>query len=1216
MATEVITSGSTYKKIENERQDQRDSSIIKIGAGAGFAFVASKAFATDPVQNVAQRIFKLNTTNAYFKYNGVQYADLKIKPRITLGDLALDFAKVLEEISPLKILRTFHVSSFISPYTIPKANLNTVRLTSDQMLLDEIYFRSLIRSSNSKASAGAINDLFSTGAEFREGKLYSISGELILENARLVKLAPSPIDGPDSTHPFMNRVYEKFRNIHGVKDDTSFFKAALSPKGGIGIISGKTELEMATNWARAYGRLAIEPGFKLFDRPLDMLAEVIDKTGLEQRFNLPTNIREKLYLGAGAGGDYSQSVPRMFAKMGGSIAKLTLAGAVAYTAIDQASKALATEDSAYNKGIIEGLATSYVNTRIGIASAWSDNFQTYKERQEQAAPGSTSLLTLAGFPLAGALLGANIGYFRRIGEATVNGVAAADVVAHTEAEGKVLNSLLSKNAGSGPKLTRVGRYAAVGALLAAIPILPFLPGALIGESSEQLKAKYSGEEDVAIRSTRFWGSGGVEWAGGKIKYFTKSWYAQLMNNAEDIGKYGNEETKDRLNPLLHPFDYLRNPYQLEELNQDKSPYPVWGMEVSYGGVFGKLYQATIGGIIKPDIVNKRLDDYIEGGNINGEEGVDIKQKVKDSEASLIEEGLMLAPESAKLTTETELLHTGYSALTDFAGLKGWVASLASDATHTGFGDPGLQLDRSGAMNNAARSILESNLGGMGPAGESLRRFIPTNAGSILDRANPLRNQMPEWMPHDIDNYYIDFSTGDPYQKVEKGYFRLPGEGYVSQHEELKGINPEDYPFIHRFKILSDVAMGSDEYYKYKDIMDARAANDNLTDYEKSIYEQTVSQNYERSIQKNFYKPSEGLVGSYWDKITSAVEMPTESLTFLRPGAKLVHKRTAMEDYVATQVEGTDTGMWTKPYEHFIKPAITKSLLTDNIPQEVLEKRATDEYFDKLQYIKYRNLYKEALKAGDGALANKYKNTYSSTVTGSLASGLDENMELTRAYISLPAQEKAYFAAFSGATSEEERANILAIESTPIAQLYSKIWQRRDVITKNPEDFEAQKRAVADIVESERQDLKLSNPGLYASYTATGASKHSSFEEYVADAEAEKYIKATTGMPDKDFAGWDPRIDLKDIKLRTLSLGNEDVRSYGFWQSDEERLRRLTVVQQEKQVTTQLEEIKSGIREEKLRSAMIKADLYKRGIDVDSIEFHRSKNDDINIMMRA
>ena len=25
------------------------------------------------------------------------------------------------------------------------------------------------------------------------------------------------------------------------------------------------------------------------------------------------------------------------------------------------------------------------------------------------------------------------------------------------------------------------------------------------------------------------------------------------------------------------------------MNQDESPYPVWGMEVSYGGVFGKLF---------------------------------------------------------------------------------------------------------------------------------------------------------------------------------------------------------------------------------------------------------------------------------------------------------------------------------------------------------------------------------------------------------------------------------------------------------------------------------------------------------------------------------------------------------------------------------------------------------------------------------------------------
>ena len=131
----------------------------------------------------------------------------------------------------------------------------------------------------------------------------------------------------------------------------------------------------------------------------------------------------------------------------------------------------------------------------------------------------------------------------------------------------------------------------------------------------------SGEEDVEIRSTRFWGSGGSEWEGGKIKYFTKSWYAQLMNDAEDIGKYGDQSTKDELNPVLNPFDYLRNPYRLEERNQDQSPYATWGMEVSYGGVFGKLFQATLGSLIKPTIVNERLEEYIESGDLESNDGL-------------------------------------------------------------------------------------------------------------------------------------------------------------------------------------------------------------------------------------------------------------------------------------------------------------------------------------------------------------------------------------------------------------------------------------------------------------------------------------------------------------------------------------------------------------------------------------------------------------------
>ena len=1223
MAQYVASSVDTYSEFDKIRSDKRKEAILQVGGVAAAGFGANYFLNTDQGQEIAGRLFKLNTLNDYFRFDGNLWTDLKVKQRITLGDLALNAVKTLEEISPLKILRTFHASSFISPFVVPNESV-PIHITADQLLLDRGYFRTLIKEKGNNVATSDIDDLFRHGAVFENGKLLSHDrSTTILEHAKIVNLAPAPVATPDAnTPPFINRTYQKFRNIIGDRADSFFYNAALSDKGGIGIIAGSTPNELKLNWTRAQGRLYLEPSFKLFDRPLDILAEVMDKTGLPDKFPGLSNLRSHLAINMGTGGDYTGSISSSFLEMSKRIGKATIAGAIGYTLIDQLAKTASTSDSPYSKGILPGLATGYTNMRTTVASVWSDNFQGYKEKQEYLAEGSTQLSTLAGFPLAGALAGAMYGYGTRVTHASRDGIAAADLAAHTEGESGFVNRVFRKTAGNGPKLNKTSKYAAIGAILAAIPILPFLPGALIGESSESLEAKYSGEEDIAIRSTRFWGSGGVGWEGGKIKYFTKSWYAQLMSGAETAGQYGDEETKDRLNPILHPLDYLRNPYRKEELNQDKSPYPVWGMEVSYGGAFGKLFQGTLGRVIKPDIVNNRLDDYLEdGGSAKGRlqngESLELKTQVTDNEASLIEEGKMLAPVASSLTLNTELAHTSYSALTDFAGLKGWVSSLAASELQTGLGEPNLQLGRSGEMSNSAREIKESNLGGMGPVGESLRRFIPTNAGSVLDRSNPLRNQMPEWMPHDINNYWLDFSTGDPYRTVEKGYLRLPGEGYATLFPELKGLDPKDYPLIHKFKILSDVAMGSNEYYDTKDIFEAKAAAGELTGYEQNIYNKIVQQTADRSVQKDFYDANQGsAVSGYWDALTNVVEAPTESLTFLRPGAKLVHKRSALEDYIDTQVEGNDVGMWTNPYSDFIKPTINKIVQEDYVPEEVQDKRAINSYFDKLEYYKYRKLYKEAVKTGDTVAANDYKKKYQTTLTGALTTGLDDNMEVTRAYIAMPTEERAYFSAFSGFTSEEDRRKVIDLESTDIADLYSRIWKRRDAITENANSPDAQARAVQSIVEDETSELQRSNPGLYAKYKATANSSTSSFAEFVADSQAEDYIKSVTGMPDASFSGWDPRIDIKDIKLRTLELGKEDVRSYGFWQGDEDRVNRLVAVRDERQVTTEIDEIKQGIREEKSRAAAIKSDLYKRGISVSNVDFHTSKNQDINMNIGA
>jgi hypothetical protein len=48
---------------------------------------------------------------------------------------------------------------------------------------------------------------------------------------------------------------------------------------------------------------------------------------------------------------------------------------------------------------------------------------------------------------------------------------------------------------------------------------------------------------------------------------------------------------------------------------------------------------------------------------------------------------------------------------------------------------------------------------------------------------------------------MDFSTGDPFSKIEKGFARLPGAGYAKIHKDLEGLDPEDYPEIFKYKIL-------------------------------------------------------------------------------------------------------------------------------------------------------------------------------------------------------------------------------------------------------------------------------------------------------------------------------------------------------------------------------------------------------------------------------
>ena len=118
------------------------------------------------------------------------------------------------------------------------------------------------------------------------------------------------------------------------------------------------------------------------------------------------------------------------------------------------------------------------------------------------------------------------------------------------------------------------------------------------------------------------------------------------------------------------------------------------------------------------------------------------------------------------------------------------------------------VQRADAAYNASNRFWESELGSLGSQMSEIgRRFIRRDDGQ-LDKYNPIRNTMPDWMPG--DDYFINFQIGDPYTKIQHGERRLPGEAYESLNE-LHSDETGRYGAFDKFKILADVAPWSDEY---------------------------------------------------------------------------------------------------------------------------------------------------------------------------------------------------------------------------------------------------------------------------------------------------------------------------------------------------------------------------------------------------------------------
>lgn len=236
---------------------------------------------------------------------------------------------------------------------------------------------------------------------------------------------------------------------------------------------------------------------------------------------------------------------------------------------------------------------------------------------------------------------------------------------------------------------------------------------------------------------------------------------------------------------------------------------------------------------------------------------------------------------------------------------------------------------------------------------------------------------------------------------------------------------------------------------------------------------------------------------------------------------------ALEHYKRFQVYGSGFADWTKPYSAFIRPWVNSAASTvmDYTPPHRQDQYEIEEYFDKLKYIKYKQLARQADRTGESNLTYEFEELAKSTLTG-----LDyNNLSATTPglYDALPANERQYFRQFSAEQDPSVRKEI--VDSVPdyMKSVYLSIWHNND--------------------------KGLGSDGLGKSY-----------DKYVApllntspDQRIAKYFSGGRAVPAKDWMGWHPAANLADIKYRTIQITGGNPHDHGLFSSQERNIHAYT-----------------------------------------------------------
>jgi len=726
----------------------------------------------------------------------------------------------------------------------------------------------------------------------------------------------------------------------------------------------------------------------------------------------------------------------------------------------------------------------------------------------------------------------------------------------------------------------------------------------------------------------------------------------MLMRAREKSIWGEEEPSPLTKWWRREFTY-----DVEREHYRERPYPITALPFEDVPFIGPLLAHTIGKIIKPPLLMHTEEWMRPGGEVLAEPprfGGRIATEIGETAGGVPE-----SPYGIK-----GLIGEQAYRMTEMIGLPGFamVSMKEKLAGSQDLFDQMKQLESARRIAGFERWYWDQELGGLMGATEAFRRLYPHRRRQI-PLYNPIRNLAPEWLPGPGEKA-PDFWHGDPYVKVPEGELRLPGRGYEARYPELKGIEAEDYPLIHKYKILADVAPYSDKFKAHRNMVRALRKSEKWGEREEEIYkvteEQVAAKKKRLTFQEYEYLTPMGekrwggekqsdliatlnrihaeqeetekggvfsrAFGSYWEALAHNAETAWDQLTPISPGAKLVHTRSAVESYERMQLYGTEAAFWQHPWKHFIRPfgyLFAKGLGFEGTPSHIQDRRGIEEYFDTLEYVKFSRLSNIARSAGDKEAVKEFEAKKDETLFGI--------NPFTRNYSSifraLPRQERDYFNAFAEAETAEERMKILDMVPENEQALYIARWklQFADDIKRarkagflSEEQIEEADEVVDKIYDEARTEGFPSSKALFAEYIQTRLPGESYGDWY----RRTKLLPEMVHIPGPDFVGWHPSVDLEDIKLKLIQNLGEDMHDYDLWPSQAQTLVNKPYINQEAvEAITASEELTENEMRDRINEVLlankIRPNVFTRTAygGQDSLEINIEQDADIDRIVK-